>query len=84
MLDYFVSILVSDVYLFKLLSYTGLSDGNIGLIASLGTFSSFFQLASIWLVRRIRNVKKWVITFCLSYQLILISLYFLQIGRAHV
>ncbi len=77
MLDYFVSILVSDVYLFKLLSYTGLSDGNIGLIASLGTFSSFFQLASIWLVRRIRNVKKWVITFCLSYQLILISLYFL-------
>ena len=40
MLDYFVSILVSDVYLFKLLSYTGLSDGNIGLIASLGTFSN--------------------------------------------
>ena len=77
MLDYFVSILVSDVYLFKLLSYTGLSDGNIGLIASLGTFSSFFQLASIWLVRRIRNVKKWVIIFCLSYQLLLISLYFL-------
>lgn len=77
MLDYFVSLLVSDVYLFKLLSYTGLSDGNIGLIASLGTFSSFFQLASIWLVRRIRNVKKWVIIFCLSYQLLLISLYFL-------
>lgn len=77
MLEYFISLLVSDVYLFKLLSYTGLSDGNIGLIASLGTFSSFFQLSSIWLVRRIHNVKKWVITFCISYQLILISLYFL-------
>lgn len=77
MLEYFISLLVSDVYLFKLLSYTGLSDGNIGLIASLGTFASFFQLTSIWLVRKISNVKKWVIFFCLSNQLILISLYFL-------
>ncbi len=77
MLEYFISLLVTDVYLFKLLSYAGLGDGSIGLIASLGTFSSFFQLTSIWLVRRIKNVKKWTVFFCISSQLTLIALYFL-------
>lgn len=75
MLEYFVSMLVSDVYLFKLLTYIGLSDSSIGIVSSLVTIASLFQLFSLQLVRKIRNVKRWVITACMSSQSIFVLLY---------
>lgn len=75
MLEYFISMLVSDVYLFKLLTYIGLSDSSIGIVSSLVTIASLFQLFSLQLVRKIRNVKRWVITACMSSQSIFVLLY---------
>lgn len=77
MLEYFIALLVSDVYLFKLLTYVGLSDGSIGIVSSLITVACLFQLSSIGLVRHIRNVKKWAVTFCLASQTVFVLLYLL-------
>lgn len=75
MLDYFIALLVSDVYLFKLLTYVGLSDSQIGIVSSLTTIACLFQLTSIGFVRRIRRVKRWVVASCIASQLVFILLY---------
>ena len=59
--EYFVSILVSDAFLAKLLKHIGLDDAAVGIIASLVSFSFLFQLLSILLMQRVRNVKRTVL-----------------------
>lgn len=83
MLDYFIALLVSDVYLFKLLTYMGLNDSKIGIVSSLTTIACLFQLASIGFVRRIRHVKRWVIASCIASQLVFILLYALAFVPLH-
>lgn len=61
--EYFIALLAADAYLAKLLGVLGLSDGLIGIISSLITASFFFQLSSIFLVRKITNVKRTAIVF---------------------
>lgn len=77
MLEYFISLLVTDVFLFKLLTHVGLSDSSIGVISSLMTVACLFQLTSLWLVRRIRSVKRWCVSCCVASQTIFVALYLL-------
>jgi predicted MFS family arabinose efflux permease len=78
MLDYFIALLVSDVYLFKLLTCVGLSDSQIGIVSSLITVACLFQLTSIGFVRRIRRVRRWVVASCIASQMVFILLYALS------
>lgn len=55
--EYFIAILVGDAYLSKLLATIGLTDMQIGVISSFITLAFLFQLASIFVVGHIRNVK---------------------------
>jgi hypothetical protein len=61
--EYFVSILLTDAFLAKLLKHIGLEDAEIGIIASLVSFSFLFQLFSILLMQKVGEVKRTVI-FC--------------------
>lgn len=59
--EYFVSLLVTDAFLAKLLSYIGISDALIGIISSFITLAFVIQLLSIFLVKKITNTKMLVI-----------------------
>lgn len=56
--EYFVSILVGDAFLAKLLTEMGLKDSTIGIISSFISVAFLFQLASLLLVRHTKNVKR--------------------------
>lgn len=75
--EYFISILVADVYLATLLSYMGISDALIGIISSLISFAFLFQLLALILVKKITNTKKTVIIFSSLAQLLFLSIYLL-------
>ena len=47
--EYFLTILVGDAFLAKLLTNIGMSDSLIGIVSSLISFSFLFQLLSIFL-----------------------------------
>lgn len=74
--EYFVSILVSDAFLAKLLSYTGISDATTGIISSLMSLSFLFQLFSIFIMRRITNAKRFVTVIHTLSGLFFMCLYF--------
>ncbi len=59
-MEYFVMILAGDAFLATLLTYMGISDAVIGIITSLSTFAFLFQMFSLLIVDRIKNVKKTV------------------------
>lgn len=61
--EYFVSLLVTDAFLAKLLSSIGISDALVGIISSFITLAFVIQLASIFLVRTRVSAKKLVIIF---------------------
>lgn len=61
--EYFISILVADAFLAKLLKSVGLNDSLIGVISSLVSFSFLIQLLSIILMKRIRNIKRNVVVY---------------------
>ncbi len=73
--EYFVTLLVTDAFLAKLLSDIGLSDALIGLIASVASLAFLFQLFSIFVVQRITNTKRFAILFHTLSQLLFMSLY---------
>lgn len=73
--EYFVTILVADAFLAKLLSNIGISDGAIGIISSIITLAFLFQLLSLFLVSKIKNVKRTVIISHTLCQLFFASLY---------
>lgn len=81
--EYFVAILVSDVFLAKLLTYMGFSDSLIGIISSLISFSFLFQLFTIAMIPRIKNIKRTVVIFDTVSQLFFAGIYvvpFLRCG----
>lgn len=49
--EYFVSLLVTDAFLAKLLTSIGISDALTGIISSFITLAFVIQLLSIFLVR---------------------------------
>lgn len=84
--EYFIALLVADPFLTKLLSYIGLDDATIGIIQSLISFAFLFQLASIFVVQRITNVKKVAATVHGISQLLFTCLYlvpFLPFAKEH-
>lgn len=77
--EYFVSILLADAFLAKILTYMGLSDSTIGVISSLISFSFLFQLLSILVMTRLRNTKKTVIFFEMISQLFFLAIYLIPL-----
>ena len=75
--EYFVTILVADAFLAKLLSSLGIGDALIGIISSFVTFAFLFQLAAVFFASKIRNVKRTVIFFSTLSQLLFMCLYLL-------
>ena len=73
--EYFVTLLVGDAFLAKLLSAIGLSDAFIGIISSLISLAFLFQIFSVLVIQRIRNVKRFVIIFHTGGQLFFSLLY---------
>lgn len=73
--EYFIALLVSDAFLAKLLSNLGFSDMLIGVTSSIISAAFLFQLSAILLVRKIRSVKRYVITLSFLSQLLFVSLY---------
>ncbi len=73
--EYFITILVADAFLAKLLTHIGLSDGLIGIISSFITLAFMFQLLSIFVAKRITSPKKTVIILHTVFQLFFFGLY---------
>ena len=61
--EYFVSLLVTDAFLAKLLTSIGISDSLTGVISSFITLAFVIQLMSVFLVRKRTSTKRVVITF---------------------
>ena len=73
--EYFVALLVAEPFITKMLEYIGFSDATIFVIQSLISLAFLFQLASIFVVQRITNVKKVAATVHGIAQLLFMSLY---------
>lgn len=81
--EYFVSLLVADAFLAKLLSSIGISDALIGIISSFISMAFVIQIMSVFLVRARVSTKKLVIVFDTVSQLFFMALYlipFIPIG----
>lgn len=75
--EYFVSLLVTDAFLAKLLKDIGMSDATIGVVSSLISLAFLFQLFAVFVVQRISNTKRVAIIFHCTSQLFFMSLYFI-------
>lgn len=76
MFEFFISLLVSDAYLAKLLEDIGASDALIGILSSFISAAFLFQLAAVFFVQKLRNVKRTAVILH-SLSLMLFSLLFL-------
>jgi len=74
-IEYFVSLLVADAFLAKLLSHIGISDSLVGIISSFITLAFLFQLLSIGLVKVMKNTKRTVIFFDTISQIFFMGIY---------
>ncbi len=74
--EYFVTLLVADAFLAKLLTSIGISDSLIGIISSFITMAFVIQLMSIFLVRAKVSSKKLSIVFYTLSNLFFMSIYF--------
>ena len=72
-IEYFISILVAGVYLAKMTSAIGMSDGLTGVLSSIISLGCVFQLIAIFLRRN--RVKRMVIAFSILNQLLFTFLY---------
>ena len=75
--EYFVSLLVTDAFLAKLLKDIGMSDATIGIVSSLISLAFLFQFFAVFVVQRISNTKRFSIIFHCASQLFFMSLYFI-------
>ncbi len=75
--EYFVALLVGDAFLANLLSYMGIDDAAIGVISSLISLAFLFQLAAIFVVQRITDIKKVAIPVHCIGQMFFLLLYLL-------
>ncbi len=82
--EYFISLLVADAFLAKLLSSIGISDTLVGIISSFISLAFVVQVLSIFLIRVNMSKKRLVIIFDTISQLFFCSIYFLpflKVGR---
>ena len=74
--EYFVSLLVTEAFLAKVLTSIGMSDALIGVVSTLIALSYLFQFFSVFVVQKICNTKRFVIIFHSLGQLFFMALYF--------
>ena len=73
--EYFISLMSSGTFLATLLTAMKIDDAATGVISSLISFAYLFQLLSIFIVQKIRNVKRVAVpVHCIS-QLLFLVLY---------
>lgn len=75
--EYFIALLVSDVFLATLLSEMGIEDSVIGVISSLISLAFLFQLFAILVVPHVRNVKLVAVPIHFVSQMFFLVLYLL-------
>lgn len=75
--EYLVTLLIEDAFLAKLLKSIGLSDSVIGIVGSLTSLAFLIQLATIFLMQHVRNVKKTVILIDISSMLCFMCVFLL-------
>lgn len=75
MFENFITILVTDAFLAKLLKNIGISDSLTGIISSFVSLAFLFQLLSIFVLKRKINAKALCITFETIGQLCFVFLY---------
>lgn len=83
MIEYFITILVDDAFLAKLLGYMGISDSLTGIITSVISLATVFQLGAIFVLALPINRKKAVTAMNIVSYVLFGSLYllpFLNIG----
>jgi MFS family permease len=61
--EYFVALLVADVYLANVLSYIGMSDAMAGIVSSFISLAFVFQILTVGLIKKMKNTKLTVIVF---------------------
>ncbi|MBQ8510338.1 MAG: MFS transporter [Clostridia bacterium] len=76
--EYFISLLITDAFLATLLTRSGVSDADTGVITQLASLSFIAQLFSVF-VRRNRGMKRWITIMHLINQLMYVSLYMIPI-----
>ncbi len=74
LLEYLISILVSDAFLATLLTRSGISDSATGVITQLASLGFMAQLVSVFM-KKGRNIKWWITGICLACKLMFVSLY---------
>ena len=82
--EYFISLLVTDVYLAKLLSSLGISDALVGIISSFITLAFVFQFLTLFIVKVKASSKTLVLVFDTIRILCFMFVYFtpfLPLGR---
>ena len=84
MFEYFITLLVADAFIAKLLKYFGASDALCGVVSSFISLSFLFQIFSVLVMGRIRNTKRTAVIFHTAAQFLFSCLYlipFLPIGN---
>ena len=75
MFEYFISILVTDAFIAKILDYLGVSEANIGIITTIISLAMAFQLGSLLLSKLRMNAKTISLLFSTLSQLLFALLY---------
>ncbi len=75
--EYFITLLVTDAFLAKVLKSVGFSDAQVGVLSSIIALAFLFQLFSVFVVRKITNTKLVSILFHSLGQIFFMSLYLL-------
>lgn len=75
MFEYFISILVTDAFIAKILDYLGVSEANIGIITTIISLAMAFQLGSLLLSKLRMNAKTISLLFSTVSQLLFALLY---------
>lgn len=73
--EYFITILISDVFLAKLLTYTGMEDYLIGIISTFVSLACLFQLFSLLTINKMQNVKKVIMLFAPLSQILFMLMF---------
>ena len=75
--EYLISILVAGTYLATLTGYLGLSDGVTGVLRSIISLGSLFQIFTIFI--SVKRVKPFVIFMGIANQVLFMLLYVIPI-----
>ena len=77
MFEYFVSILLTDAFLAKLLSNVGFRDSEIGILSSFISLAFVFQVFSLLLVKKRGSKKTLIVVLTMVGQMLFLALYVL-------